>query len=266
MRHTRAASTTVPTALDAQAKATTRVRSESLAARSSKSSSVSGPSSMCLTTRSRSAASSSHGATPPSWSAEETRISSPGSNARPAVRLNVKSSEVMLAPKVISWGSQPRKRAAWASAVSRISLTRKLVAYPAPRLALASRSARAMASPTSSGTWDPPGASRNANPPPSAEKRRRTSPMLIVGLSVSATALSLLAAVTGNGLIAIQNQTRGGVVHLERSCKPPRGGQLAGNRARRRAGGSRSAAARLRASSRCATAWRTRRAAPTPRS
>src|ERR671935_3037022 len=42
-------------------------------------------------------------------------------------------------------------------------------------LPLASRSARAIASPTSSGTCEPPGASRNAKPPCSEEKRRRAA-------------------------------------------------------------------------------------------
>src|SRR5919204_3375226 len=42
-------------------------------------------------------------------------------------------------------------------------------------LPLASRNARAIASATSSGTCDPPGASRNAKPPCSEEKRRRTA-------------------------------------------------------------------------------------------
>src|SRR5881398_2018682 len=44
-------------------------------------------------------------------------------------------------------------------------------------LALASRSALAIASPTSSGTCEPPGASRKTKPPSrSAEKRERTAP------------------------------------------------------------------------------------------
>src|SRR3954468_19805344 len=43
-------------------------------------------------------------------------------------------------------------------------------------LALASRSVRAIASPTWSGTCEPPGASRKTKPPPrSAEKRERTA-------------------------------------------------------------------------------------------
>jgi hypothetical protein len=92
---------------------------------------------------------------------------------RPAVRDSVKSSEVMFAPKITSSGWQPRNRAALASACSRISLTRWLVAYTAPRFALASRSAAATAAPTSSGTCEPPGASRNAKPCRSDEKRAR---------------------------------------------------------------------------------------------
>src|SRR3977135_715699 len=39
----------------------------------------------------------------------------------------------------------------------------------------ASRSARAIASPTSSGTWEPPGASRNTKSPCSEENRRLTA-------------------------------------------------------------------------------------------
>ena len=96
-----------------------------------------------------------------------------GAKPRPAVRDSVKSSEVMFGPKITSSGWQPRNRAAFASASLEISLTRRLVAYTAPRFALASRSAAAIASPTSSGTWEPPGASRNAKPCRSDEKRAR---------------------------------------------------------------------------------------------
>ena len=87
----------------------------------------------------------------------------------------MKSSEVMFVPKITSCGSHPRKRAAPASACSRIFPTRRLVSYTAPRLALASRSVRAIASPTSSGTWEPPGASKKVNPWCSAEKRSRSA-------------------------------------------------------------------------------------------
>ena len=81
----------------------------------------------------------------------------------------------MFVPNTTSSGEQPRKRPASARARSRISSTRRPVSYGAPRLADASRSARAIASPTSSGTCEPPGASRNAKPPWSEEKRRRTA-------------------------------------------------------------------------------------------
>jgi hypothetical protein len=64
----------------------------------------------------------------------------------------MKFSVVMFAPKITSPGSQPRNRAAPASASARISPTRRLVAYTAPRFALASRIVAATASPTSSGT------------------------------------------------------------------------------------------------------------------
>src|SRR5690242_7722732 len=46
--------------------------------------------------------------------------------------------------------------------------------------ALASRSVLAMASPTSSGTCEPPGASRKTNPSWSEEKRLRTASMSIM--------------------------------------------------------------------------------------
>ena len=80
------------------------------------------------TTRSRSCAISSQGATPASWSRQETRISSPGLNSRAAVRDSAKLSVVMFAPKITSPGSQPRNRAALLSAAARISATRLLVA------------------------------------------------------------------------------------------------------------------------------------------
>ena len=109
------------------------------------------------TTRSRSWASSSHGATPPSWSSAETRISSPASKPRPAVRESMKSSEVMFGPKITSCGLAAEEARRARLGRSRICPTRRLVSYTAPRLALASRSVRATASPTSSGTCEPPG-------------------------------------------------------------------------------------------------------------
>src|SRR5206468_12007948 len=62
-----------------------------------------------------------------------------------------------------------------ARALSTMASTRRPVSYGAPRFPLASRSARAIASPTSSGTCEPPGASRKAKPPCSDENRRRTA-------------------------------------------------------------------------------------------
>jgi hypothetical protein len=66
-------------------------------------------------------------ATPPSWSSEETRISSPAASSRPAVRESVKFSDVMFGPKMTSVGSQPRNAAAFASASATIAATRWLV-------------------------------------------------------------------------------------------------------------------------------------------
>jgi len=81
----------------------------------------------------------------------------------------------MFVAKTTASGEQLRNRAASARAVSTIASTRRPVSYGAPRLPLASRSARAIASPTSSGTCEPPGASRKAKPHCSDEKRRRTA-------------------------------------------------------------------------------------------
>src|ERR1700722_5636642 len=52
-------------------------------------------------------------------------------------------------------------------------------------LALASRRQRATASPTESGTWLPPGASRNAKPLCSELKRRRTAVVSIVNAAIN---------------------------------------------------------------------------------
>src|SRR5579862_729686 len=172
---TRARSMIVPTAFDDATHATTRTRSSSLRSRSSRSSRRSSVTSTQSTSKPRSAASSSHGATPPAWSSRETRIRSPSRQSRDAVRESMKSSVVMFVPKITSSGEQLRKRPASARAPFRIASTRRPVSYGAPRLADASRSVRAIASPTSSGTCEPPGASRKANPPCSDEKRRRTA-------------------------------------------------------------------------------------------
>src|SRR5579864_7714913 len=100
---------------------------------------------------------------------------SPSFQSRDAVRERVKSSTVMFVPKTTSSGEQPRKRPASARAQSTIASTRRPVSYGAPRFPLASRSASAIARPTSSGTCEPPGASRKTNPPRSDENRLRTA-------------------------------------------------------------------------------------------
>src|ERR1700751_704567 len=100
---------------------------------------------------------------------------SPSFQSRDAVRESVKSSTVMFVPNTTSSGEQLRKRPASARARSTIASTRRPVSYGAPRLPLASRRASAIARPTSSGTWEPPGASRNAKPPRSDENRSRTA-------------------------------------------------------------------------------------------
>ena len=100
---------------------------------------------------------------------------SPSFQSRDAVRESVKSSTVMFVPNTTSSGEQLRKQPASARARSTIASTRRPVSYGAPRLPLASRSASAIARPTSSGTCEPPGASRNAKPPRRDENRSRTA-------------------------------------------------------------------------------------------
>jgi hypothetical protein len=120
-----------------------------------------------------SAASSTHGATPPSWSSSVVSTSSPAPKSRPAARESAKSSVVMFMPKEISSAPQPRKWPASSFARARIDSTARPVAYGAPRLPDASRSAWAIAAPTSSGTCVPPGASKKAKPFCSEENRLR---------------------------------------------------------------------------------------------
>ena len=136
---TRFASGIVPTAFEASGKATTRVRSVSLRSRSSTSRVVSSWISTKSTRRSRSCASSSHGATLASWSSRVTRISSPAVRVRPSARVSAKLSVVMFAPKIVSSGRQPRKRAAVAWACSTSASLRRLVANFPPRFAFDSR-------------------------------------------------------------------------------------------------------------------------------
>ena len=76
-RRRAATSVIVPTAFDATTHATTRTRSSSFRSRSSRSRRRSSVTSIQSTSKPRSAASSTHGATPPSWSSRETRIRSP---------------------------------------------------------------------------------------------------------------------------------------------------------------------------------------------
>ena len=125
------------------------------------------------TRRSRSWASSSHGATFPSWSRRVTRISSPRASVRPSVRVSAKLSVVMFWPNVVSparsRGSARRSRAPARPASSLRRLGRE-------RSRRGSRSTRAgrrrpRRSPTA-GTASP-GPSRKATPEESAGKRAR---------------------------------------------------------------------------------------------
>jgi hypothetical protein len=79
------------------------------------------------TSKPRSAASSTHGETPPSWSRRETRIRSPSFQSLAAVRESEKSRTVMFWPKITSSAAQLRKRPASSFAVARIRSTRLLV-------------------------------------------------------------------------------------------------------------------------------------------
>ncbi len=126
-------------------------------------------------TRPRSCASSSQGETFASWSSAVTTISSPSRRVRPNARLRRKLSDVMLWPKAVSPGAQPRNVAAFSCASSTSSVVRRLVEYGAPMFALSSRRYRPMASMTSSGHCVPPGPSKNASGRSRAEKRARTA-------------------------------------------------------------------------------------------
>ena len=75
-----------------------------------------------------SAASSTQGATPPSWSSAVVTISSPAEKSRPAARVSAKFSVVMFIPNAISAAEQPRNRAASSFAPSRIASTARPVA------------------------------------------------------------------------------------------------------------------------------------------
>ncbi len=156
---------------------TTRTRSSSFRSRSSRSSRRSSVTSIQSTTKPRSSASSTHGATPPSWSRRDTRIRSPSFQSRDAVRESAKSSTVMFvaedhvvgrAVRGTAPASLARLREDRLDAMARSRTARRC--SPAP-----SRSARAIASPTSSGTCEPPGASRKTKSPCSDVNRRRSA-------------------------------------------------------------------------------------------
>jgi hypothetical protein len=104
-----------------------------------------------------------------------TTISSPALSVRPSVRVSMKLSDVMFAPNVIPFGSQPRKRAAVSSAVSTSASVRMLVPYGPPRFAFDSRKYVDTASMTESGTCVPPGPSKKTSSLCSDENRARTA-------------------------------------------------------------------------------------------
>ena len=81
----------------------------------------------------------------------------------------------MFAPNATVSASQPRKRAAVSCACSISASVRMLVPYGPPTLALDSRKYVETASITESGTWVPPGPSKNARSLRSEEKRARTA-------------------------------------------------------------------------------------------
>ena len=112
----------VPTAFDARPTATSRVRGPRASSRSS-SRSVQSSGSMPTqrTTRSRSRAIASHGATLASWSMRVRTISSPGARLAPIARLSANVIVVMFGPKAISSGSVAPSRSATAARVPAMS-------------------------------------------------------------------------------------------------------------------------------------------------
>ena len=172
-RRRAATSVIVPTAFDAATHATTRTRSSSFRSRSSRSSRRSSVTSIQSTSKPRSAASSTHGATPPSWSSrdDEDPVALLPVARRRAREHEVERRHVRAEDHVVGRAVEEAAGVARAPS-SRIASTRLLVSYGAPMFALASRSVRAIASPTSSGTCEPPGASRKTKSPCSDENRR----------------------------------------------------------------------------------------------
>ena len=87
----------------------------------------------------------------------------------------MKFNVVMFAPNNASAGSQPRNDAAVRRACSSSASLRRLLPKAPPRFAFDSRRYAEIASMTESGTCVPPGASKSAVGPRSAENRPRTA-------------------------------------------------------------------------------------------
>ena len=144
----------------------------------------------------------------------------------------------MFMPNATSAGAQPRNRAASCLAPARISSTARPVAYGAPRFADASRSAFAIASPTSSGTCVPPGRRRTRTPSGATRsargpRRRRRRPP-----SSDHAALAQLGDL-GSGVSGFEEHAR---QYRGRAAAPPRRARCA--RRPRRPGGARPAGRR----------------------
>ncbi len=109
----------VPTALDAQPKATSLGRSWRMASKASMSSvTSSGRMSTVRTTSPRSAAALRHGPTFASWSSDVTTTVSPGCSEAATERARCIVSVVMFAPSLISEGSAALSRSARAACAS----------------------------------------------------------------------------------------------------------------------------------------------------
>ena len=89
--------------------------------------------------------------------------------------MSAKFSVVMFAPKTTSSGVQPRKPAPTRRDSSTSASVRRLVSYGPLTFAFDSRRYVAIASMTSSGTWEPPGPSKKISSRERAENRARTA-------------------------------------------------------------------------------------------
>src|SRR5919198_5996891 len=116
-------------------------------------------------------------------------ISSPGRHSRAAVRVSVKLSVVMFAPKIVSSGEQRRNSAATRRDCVTSASVRRLVSYGPLTFAFDSRRYREIASMTESGTCVPPGPSKKASGCLSAEKRARTVSTSNVTVDIADTLL-----------------------------------------------------------------------------